>query len=407
MYPRPFSKKVIFVTNGSEPLTSAEAIARARALVPVLAERAAKTETLRRLPDETFADLVESGLLGISQPRRFGGSELALTDAFGIINLIAQGCGSVGWTYALLSAHGWFLAQFPERAQQEVWEADPRATMSTSFSGGPGPEVVDGGFRISEGRWRFSTGVHHAPWVALLAPVPGEDGLPDMRFLLIPRGEIEIVDDWRSAGLAGTGSCSIVAQDIFVPDHRTLRMSDLLDGTAPGRDVNKGPLYQFPLVGCWHVFLSAPATGIARAAMDAWIARTKSRVHPFTRAPLAADPVGLVRLGGAAAKIEAAETLIRHAAEAVTAEILASGTVSPETRVRGRRDHAFGIRLCVEAVEELFLAAGASALDENSPIQRHWRDVHAVAEHVANNLDTNLGAWGEWALGLGDGLRFG
>ncbi len=397
------------MTNGPEPLTAAEAIGRARALVPVLAERAAKTEALRRLPDETFADLLGSGLLGISQPRRFGGSELTLTDAFDIISLISQGCGSAGWTYALLAAHGWFLAQFPEQAQRDVWGANPDAVLSTSFSGGPGPEPVDEGWRITQGRWRFSTGAHHADWVALLAPVPAAEGgaAPDMRFLLMPRSEIEIIEDWRSAGLAGSGSCSITARDIVVPHHRTLRMQDLLDATAPGRRVNDGPLYQFPLVGCWHVFLSAPAAGIARGAMDAWIARTKSRVHPFTRAPVAADPVGLVRLGGAAAKIEAAETLIRRATETVTADILAAGAVTQQVQVRGRRDHAFAIRLCVEAVEDLFLAAGASSLDEGSPIQRHWRDVHAVAQHVANNLDTNLGAWGEWALGLGDGLRFG
>jgi alkylation response protein AidB-like acyl-CoA dehydrogenase len=228
-----------------------------------------------------------------------------------------------------------------------------------------------------------------------------------MRFLLIPRSEIEIIEDWRSAGLAGSGSCSIAARDIFVPHHRTLRMRDLLDATSPGRHVNDGPLYKFPLVGCWVVFLSAPATGIARGAMDAWIARTKSRVHSFTRVSVAADPVGLVRLGAAAARIEAAETLIRGAAERVTADILANGAVSPETQVRGRRDHVFGVRLCVEAVEDLFLAAGASSLDESSPIQRHWRDVHAVAQHVANNLDFNLSAWGERALGLGDGLQFG
>ena len=397
------------MTNGPEPLTAAEAIGRARALMPVLAERAAKTEALRRLPDETFADLLGSGLLGISQPRRFGGSELTLTDAFDIISLISQGCGSAGWTYALLAAHGWFLAQFPEQAQRDVWGAKPDAILSTSFSGGPGPEPVDGGWRITQGRWRFSTGVHHADWVALLAPVPAAEGgaAPDMRFLLMPRSEIEIIEDWRSAGLAGSGSCSITARDIVVPYHRMLRMQDLLDATAPGRRVNHGPLYQFPLVGCWHVFLSAPAAGIARGAMDAWIARTKSRVHPFTRAPVAANPVGLVRLGGAAAKIEAAETLIRRATETVTADILATGAVTQQVQVRGRRDHAFAIRLCVEAVEDLFLAAGANSLDEGSPIQRHWRDVHAVAQHVANNLDTNLGAWGEWALGLGDGLRFG
>jgi alkylation response protein AidB-like acyl-CoA dehydrogenase len=397
---------VIFVAIDSSPLTSDEAVSRAKELVPVLAERAAKTEALRRLPDETFADLVSSGLLRIAQPRRFGGAELGLSGAFDVINLLSQGCGSTGWTYALLASHAWFLAQFPDQAQRDVWEAHPDAVISTSFSGGPGPEIVDSGFHISQGRWRFSTGVHHADWVALLAPVPGDSGQPDSLFLLMPRNEIEIIEDWRSAALAGTGSCSLLVRDVFVPRHRTLRMQDLLDATAPGRAVNDGPLYKFPLVGCWHVFLSAPATGIARAAMDAWISRTKARVHPYTHAPAAADPVGLVRLGGAAARIETAETLIRRAGERVTADILGTGAVSAETQARGRRDHVFGIRLCVEAVEELFLAAGASSLDESSPIQRHWRDVHGVAQHVANNLDANLSAWGERALGLGDGLHF-
>lgn len=395
------------MASGSEALTPAEAIARAEALVPVLAERAAKTEALRRLPDETFADLVASGLMRITQPRRFGGAELSLPEAFDVINLLSQGCGSTGWTYALLTSHGWFLALFGDQAQQEVWGPNPDAVMSTSFSGGGPPEPADGGLHIREGRWRFSTGVHHADWVALLAPVLRDGGPPDMRFLLIPKGEIEIIEDWRSAGLAGSGSCSILARDIFVPDHRTLRLQDMLDATTPGRAVNDGPLYQVPLVGVWQVFLCGPAAGIARGAMDAWISRTKSRGDPITGASVAGDPVGLVRLGGAAARIEAAELLIRRAAESVTSEMLALGAVAPATRARGRRDYAFSVRLCVEAVEELFLAAGASSLDENSPIQRHWRDVHGVAQHIANNLDANLRAWGERALGLGDGLRFG
>lgn len=395
------------MTTSSGPLTAAEAIARARALVPVLSERAAKTEGLRRLPDETFADLLESGLLGISQPRRLGGSELTLADAFDVINLLSQGCGSAGWTYALLAAHGWFLAQFGDQAQRDVWGADPNAVISTSFSGGPGPEPVEGGLRLTEGRWRFSSGIHHANWVALLAPVPREGAAPDMQFMLMPRSEIEIIEDWRSAGLAGSGSCTVAVRDVVVPLHRTLRMRDLLDATGPGRSVNDGPLYKLPLVGCWNVFVSAPATGIARGAMDAWVARTKSRVHPFTREPVGADPVGRVRLGAAAARIEAAETLIRGAVEKATTEVLDNGAVSAQTQVRARRDHAFGVRLCVEAVEDLFLAAGASSLDESSPIQRHWRDVHAVAQHVANNFDSNLGAWGDRALGLGDGLQFG
>ncbi|MCO5998059.1 acyl-CoA dehydrogenase family protein [Actinoallomurus rhizosphaericola] len=395
------------MAHGSEALTPAEATARARALIPVIAERALKTEALRRLPDETFTDLADSALMRITQPRRFGGSELDLADVFDVINLLSQGCGSTGWTYSLIIAHGWFVALFGERAQQEVWGSNPDAILSTCFSGGCPPDAVDGGLHIRDGRWRFSTGVHHADWVALLAPVRQEDGPPDMRFLLIPKDEIEIVEDWRAAGLAGTGSCSVEARDVFVPHHRTLRLQDLLNGTAPGSAVNDGPMYRLPLVGTWQVFLTAPAVGIARAAMAAWIERTKSRLRPATGAPRAADPIGLVRLGGAAARIEAAETLIRRAAESVTSDVRALGAAAPATLARSRRDNAFSVGLCVEAVEDLFRGAGASALDENSPLQRNWRDVHAVAQHVANSLDMNLRAWGERAVGLSDGLRFG
>ncbi|HUN33511.1 MAG TPA: acyl-CoA dehydrogenase family protein [Trebonia sp.] len=389
-------------------ISGTEAEERARRLVPVLAERAAKTESLRRLPDETFADLVASGLFRITQPSRFGGSELGLTDAFRVVNQLSRGCGSTGWTYALLTSHGWFLSLFPDEAQHEVWDANPDAVMSTSFSGGVPPQEVPGGWRIGEGAWRFSTGVHHASWVALLAPVitgPGEP--PDMRFLLVPRAEVEIIEDWRAAGLAGSGSCSVVARDILVPGHRVLRLADVLAATTPGREVNDGPLYKLPLVGSWQVFLTTPATGIARAAMDAWITRTKSRVHPYTRAPASGDPIGLRHLGEAAARIEAAETLIEQVTRRVTDDVMTTGTVADETRARGRRDYAFAVRLCVEAVEGMFLAAGASTLDESSPIQRCWRDVHAVAQHTANNLDVALRSWGERALGIGDGLRFG
>lgn len=385
-------------------LTSQEAIDRARSLIPVLAERAAKTEALRRLPDETFADLAASGLLRITQPKRFGGAELAPGDAFEVISLLSQGCGSTGWTYSLLAAHAWFLAMFPGQAQEDVWGADPDAVLSSSFSGGRPPEIVPGGYHIAEGRWRFSTGVHHASWVMLLAPIPQEDGAPDPRFLLVPRAEIEIVEDWRAAGLAGTGSCSVTASDVFVPSHRTVRLRDMLEATSPGREVNDGPLYGLPLLGM-GVFMTGPAPGIARAAMDAWIARTRTRVHPFTGASVAGNPHDLVRLGAAAARIEAAETLIRQAADRAMAEVTA-GALHPETLVRGRRDYVFSVRLCVEATEDMFLAAGASTLDESSPIQRCWRDVHAVSQHIANNLDTGLGSWGERVLGLGDGLRF-
>lgn len=391
------------MTSVSAPLTADEAVARARALVPALAERASQTEGLRRLPDETFADLVAAGLFRITQPKRFGGSELPLQYAFDIVSQLSQGCGSAGWTYSLLTAHEIILSHFPDAAQRDVWGANPDAVMSTCFAGGVPAEVTDGGYHIGEGLWRFSSGVHHASWVALLAPVPAEDG---PRFLLIPKHELDVIDDWRSAGLAGTGSCSVHARNIMVPAHRTLRMRDLLGSSAPGQDVNTGPLYRMPLVGTWQVFMTGMAAGIARAALDSWITRTRNRRHAYTGQPVTSDPSGLIRLGSAAARIENAETIMRLTAERAMAEASATGTVAEETRARGRRDYSFALQLCVDGVEELFLASGASALDERSPIQRCWRDVHAVAQHAVNNIDTGYRSWAERTLGLGDGLGF-
>jgi len=389
-------------------LSYPEAMTQARDLVPVLAERALRTEKLRRLPDETFTDLDASGLLRITQPRRFGGSELSLPEIFDVVSLICEGDGSAGWVYSLLTSHGWMLALFGDQAQQDVWGADADAIISTSFAGASGPvEPVDGGVRIRDGRWRFSSGVHHADWVVLLAAVPCDDSPPDMRFLLVPRDEVEIIEDWTAAGLAGTGSCGLTVRDAFVPGYRALRMQDISEVTTPGREFNDGPLYKSPIVGAWSLFLSAPAVGIARAALRACIDRTKGRVNPYTGAPAAAAPASLIRFGRAAASIDAGELLMRRAAESVTAEILDQDKATPDTLVRSRRDHVFGVHLCVAAVEDLFLSAGASSLDEESPIQRHWRDVHAVAQHVGNNLDSNLLAWGERTLGFGDGLRFG
>ncbi len=389
-------------------LSYAEAMTRARDLVPVLAERALKTEKLRRLPDETVTDLGASGLLRIAQPRRFGGSELSLSEIYDVVSLICEGCGSAGWVYSLLTSHGWMLALFGDQAQQDVWGADADAIISTSFAAATGPvEPVDGGVRIRDGRWRFSTGVHHATWVLLLVAIPGDDGPPDIRFALLPRDEIEIVEDWKATGLAGTGSCSLTVKDAFVPGYRTLRLQDINEASTPGSELNDAPLYRAPIVGAWVLFLTAPAVGIARGALRACIARTMGRVDPFTGAPLGGDPAGLIRLGGASARIDAGDLLMKRAAGSVTAEIVEHGKATTETLVRSRRDYAFGVRLCVEAVEDLFLGAGASSLDEDSPIQRNWRDVHAVAQHVGNNLDRNMLAWGEGTLGFGDGLRFG
>lgn len=389
-------------------LTRETAVATARELVPVLAERSAKTEGLRRLPEETLTDFAESGLLRMAQPAAWGGPELPLSAQIDVIAELARGCGSAAWTFAIYASHFWQIALFPEAAQRDVWGADPGALVCTSTVGGPPPERVDGGVHIRDGRWQFVSGVHHADWIAVNAPLPplADGGPPDMRFLLVPKGDFEIVDDWHAVALAGTGSCTVTLRDVFVPEHRALSFWALVLGQTPGGALHGSPMYRLPLIAAWPSYLAAPAIGIARGAIETWTAKTLKRKHAYSHAPAAEYPVNHVTLGDAAARVDAAHELLRRAADSITAQVAGELPADEPIRVRNRRDFAFATRLCVEAVEKLFLASGASGLADANPIQRHWRDVHGVAAHAMLNLDGNLAGWGRYGLGVSDGLDF-
>ncbi len=206
------------------PASYDEAIERARALKPKLLERVAETERLRRLPAENVADLLENGLYGLMTPRRFGGSELGSEAMIDVTIELASACPSTGWVHMLWTAHMWLLALFPPAAQEELWR-NPN-TLASSVVNTVGDVVpVDGGYRWS-GRGFFSSGVDHCNWLTRRRADKAQtrpkgaarrtlDAHPALR-------TFEIVDDWYTVGLKGTGSKTIVIQDAFMPEERTL-----------------------------------------------------------------------------------------------------------------------------------------------------------------------------------------
>src|SRR6266516_1788513 len=131
-------------------------LARAEALVPVLRERAPRAEELRRLPDETIADLHRTGLFRILQPGRVGGSELPFRSIVELVAVIGRGCGSTAWVLANLAAHHWLLGMWPQQAQDEIWGESPDNLIGSALIFPRGrAKRVDGGYRIT-GRWPFS-----------------------------------------------------------------------------------------------------------------------------------------------------------------------------------------------------------------------------------------------------------
>jgi 3-hydroxy-9,10-secoandrosta-1,3,5(10)-triene-9,17-dione monooxygenase len=387
------------VIAGSTQLTREEALERARSIAPGIRERVELAEQLRRLPDETVRELNDNGLWMLMAPRAVGGSELNYDTAFDVTTMLGAACPSTGWVYSLISAHMLLLAQFPERVQDKVFgSANP--LMSTCVSTTGVPERVAGGIRWS-GRGFFSSGVDHAGWLAPSMLVANAHGRWERTWFLMPKGEYEIVDDWHTIGLKGTGSKSVVISDGFIPDEWTLLNSELSAGTAPGSRLHPGVLYQAATDFSLSLPGAMPSVGAAHGFLAAFQKRLKGRLDGpnsvLAREALASVP----RLALAAADIDAAYAVLEH--DLRTFCFAPASAFDDVDRARCRRDCAYAARTCRRAVNDLFEVSGGSSLFESSELQRLWRDVNAVTAHHSLTWDIRGGEYGRVLMGLPPG----
>ena len=226
----------VVASTAAPVLTHDEALSRARAMVPRLKERAPLADSLRRCPDESVRELIESGLMRLLQPRRVGGSELPWVALIDIGSELARGCGSTAWNWANYAVHHWMLAFWPVACQDEIWGADRDVLIASSmvFPAGKARRVA-GGYRLS-GRWPFSSGVDPSAWNMLGGIVRGEADTGEYRMFLLPLEDYTVIDNWHVMGLRGTGSKDVEAKDVFVPEDRTVAVEATKGGdNHPGR----------------------------------------------------------------------------------------------------------------------------------------------------------------------------
>ncbi|HYH42374.1 MAG TPA: acyl-CoA dehydrogenase family protein [Burkholderiales bacterium] len=390
--------------NVQAPEVFSEVLDRARKLKPVLASRARAAEALRRIPDETIADLHASGLFRILQPRRVGGLELPYDAIVRVTAILAQGCGSTAWVTANLANHDFMLALWPREAQDEVWLGDARALIGSALMFPPGHATkVPGGYKLT-GRWKFSSGIDACTWTMVGGIASADGELPDYRVFLLPAADYSIIDTWRAAGLRGTGSNDVEVADVFVPEHRALSVALMKGCAAPGAAVNPGPLYRLPVFDMFPYVVAATALGIAQGAVEQFAEDTRHRVTSYSTTLLADHATTQARLGEAAAAADAAEVILISSCERAMAAAETSRVPSAEEKIRLRRDGAYAARLCTRAVDLLFEAGGGEFLYEDKPMQRAFRDVHAAQGHYALAWDVAALTAGKCMLGIAPDL---
>jgi len=361
-------------------------LARARALLPVLRERAVATEQLRRLPDATVADFQEAGLLRALQPQRYGGYELDPGVFYQAVMEIGTVCGASAWVLGIVGAHNWHLGIFDPQAQEDVWGKDTSIQLSTSLAPTGTVERVEGGFRL-HGRWSFSSGCDFCQWVVLGGLVTGDTSEEPsvLHAFLLPRQDYSIDDNWHVMGLCGTGSKDIVVQDAFVPTYRTMSYLDMFHLRHPGTAVNTAPLYRLPFGILFPYALTAPALGVALGALQTFCAQAQQRINLRSHERVVEDPFVQMRLAETTAEVEAGrDRLLQNFAEMMRLA-RAHQEVPFAARARYRWDAAKATEWSMRAVDRLFEASGGHAIFLHNPLQRAWRDVHAMRAHAGNN----------------------
>ncbi|WP_338040656.1 flavin-dependent monooxygenase [Nitratireductor luteus] len=379
---------------------------RVAELSPVFRQRALETERTRRVPAANIAALREIGYFDVVKPAAHGGSPRPFAELVDANIELSASCASTGWVACLLSAHQWLLAMFPKAAQEDVWAENPDALLCGSYAPTSMAERVEGGYRL-EGRWSFASGCENAQWSLCAAVLPGrEEGeKPVPAFLLVPAREYTIDDTWDVVGLAGTGSKTLVLDNVVVPEHRVLTFPQATSGRTPGANVYQGhALFNMPLLTGIPSCLASAAVGAAKGALESYVTSISTRV---TRGAVAGGnnrmaefPTIQLRVAEAAASIDAArEILLRDVANA---EALAgSGNAfTVEDRLVSRRGQGFAVSLALRAVEALNASTGGTGLNLENPVQRAWRDANAVGRHISMNWDAVGTMVGQHMLGL-------
>jgi alkylation response protein AidB-like acyl-CoA dehydrogenase len=333
------------------------------------------------------------------QPRRFGGHETSVHAYMDVIAELGRGCGSTAWVASLINVCAWLTAVFPERAQRDVWDADPDAWVAGSLAPLGEARAVDGGWRVT-GKWPWASGCLHAQWAACgIHMKDGAGQMVNLGLSLMPMADLAIEDTWHMAGMRGTGSNTIVGQDVFVPEHRFLPYPPAFGGTYRTEHTDE-TVFRSAFIPITVLILAGSQVGVARAALEHVISKSSTRGITHTNFRTQAESAAFqILLADAAMKIDTAELHMQRAADVLDRHAVAGSYPDVTTRARIRADTALTARYCREAVDTLVSAHGTSSLGDWSPMQRFWRDIHLASHHAVTEWQVNLEVYGKALLG--------
>jgi len=382
-------------------LMDGEAFVRAaRALTPKIREQRADIERERSLPSALVKEMAQTGFFSLWLARALGGPELNITDYFRVIGELARADGAVGWCTMVAAGYSRFSGFLNESATREIF-GDGSVIVAGTINPTGKAVAAPGGFRLS-GRWGYGSFIQHSVWTVGNcfvhegdAPRRGADGAPDMRLMLFPTCDVEIIDTWHVAGLRGTGSHDFRVNDLFVPEQHVI-------AGFSAKPTQPGALYAAPFITVFAMCLACVPLGIARAAIDAFVELAEAKTPTGSVGRLRDKASAQSCVGKAEALLGSARAFMFDEAEKLWETAAAGDMPSLQQRAIARLAAAQAASASAQAVDLLYNAAGGTALYEHNLLERCFRDVHATTQHVGTS-SANFELSGRVLLGLDPG----
>jgi alkylation response protein AidB-like acyl-CoA dehydrogenase len=350
------------------------------ALAPEISARSREFESARRMPADVARKLAEAGVFRIAIAREYGGAERRPADLVRVIEEVSRADGSIGWCVMIGSATAALSGFLPPASAREIYGSDPLVITGGAVAPTGKAVRADGGY-IVNGRWQWGSATQNCSWITGGAMILEDthsrlatSGDPELRLMIFPAQDVEILDTWDSAGLRGTGSHDFQVKNAFVPQDRALAI-------VPTLPVVETPLYRFPLIGLLAIGVCAVSLGIARRAIEEFIALAAGKVPTWERKTLAHSARIQETVAEAEATLRSARAFLFQAIDAAWEPASAGERPSLELRRDLRLAAANVAWQCLKVVDAMYSMGGGSVVHASHPIQRCFRDAHVVTQH--------------------------
>lgn len=383
-----------------------ELVASARDLIPMIDRAGAEIERTRKLPEGILEALYDARLFRMTIPRSCEGEEVEPATLFQVVEALAQGDASVAWCVGQANGVGTASAYLAPPVRDAIFR-DRKAVVASGPNNRKASAVAcDGGYRVT-GHWRFASGSTHATWLGAHCTVCERDGTPkvdkDGKLLeqitvMFPKSSAVITDVWNVMGLKGTGSNDYTLNGLFVPaDHAYTRESD-----EDRRE--RGPLYRFSIFNLFGVSFSGVALGIARRALDDFIALARTKTPYAGTVMLRDNGVIQSQVGLSDMRLKSARTFVLDHFRTMYSLAAQGAPFTQEMRVANRTVTCFAIQQAREVMNFIYHAAGATAIFEEQPFERRFRDLNTVTQQ-GQAAFSNFEGMGQVLLGLTSGRQ--